>query len=208
MSTRALVVGREAGRLIEVRDALERVGLVCTGVTGMRQAHWVLEELPVAAAVVHWDDTVRPLLELLASSHAGVPTVAVADASDTAQVRAITDAHPWALLHDARLDVRSLAQRVERLVGKRAGDLALRPTGVVHLPSGAVYRHPLAVRLVTAYPNWLALDGGPAVRSAVCRFRSWLRELGSCAGVESLSRASQWRLVVAERGVGEVAEAA
>jgi CheY-like chemotaxis protein len=139
-------------------------------------------------AVIDWDLRMAPdqsatsadVLCVLAHHSPECLAIVYSANIDAFPVRsAIHRAHPRAWLHDKRDGDRSLMQRISRMLDRTVSDLQVRGgTLVVHLPSGAEYRHREAVRLLLHHPEVVTLHSDTATR-AVRRFGAWLQAHGS-----------------------------
>ena len=204
MSGVAMVVAREQGQRQEWTGLLEAKGLRVVAQRGPGEAMWRLEQEPVCLVLTEWRGqpdragaTTGKLLRELAARYPHVHVIVCGEGLSAAVQQQVVIAHPLAFVHDAGTGAAMLGRRVEALAGRRVADLLLRAGVVFHEPSGAVFRHPLAVGLVLGYPH---CAGGEESRGrtamAAMRFRRWLEECGSAVSVEALRGEGRYRLVV------------
>ena len=199
MSAIVLLAEANPQRRDRLCDQLESRGYRVLSAPTTVRAECALADEPVALAIVGWDGPQKTgdLLRTLAEHHPNVRTLVTVDPRLDGAIAAVAATHAGALIDDARREPGLLAARLDRLVGRRIGDLVLCGGEVVHEPSGAVFRHPIGARLLSASPSWVSLDGDVRCRSAIHHFRRWLRTCESVVEVEGMARASRWRLKVA-----------
>ena len=142
------------------------------------------------------------VLEVLARDARETMTLVYARDVGRIQVNdAILRAHPAALVHDKAHGANSLQRRLVELLSPHVGDLELDEryrNFVRHTPTGKLYKHRAAFKLITAYPNDVMLRReSRAMWSGLDRFRRWLREVDSVVTVESMGKWTQrYQLVV------------
>jgi len=167
-------------------------------------------------AVIDWDmshsedsideRTSQRVLEVLARD--ARETLTLVYARDVMRVRvndAIQRAHPGALVHDKAHGSLSLQRRLAELLSPHVGDLELDEryrNYVRHVPTGRLYKHRAAFKLVTNHPrDVMILREERAMWSGLDRFRRWLGDVDSVVTVESLGKWTQrYRLVVQGEG--------
>ena len=167
-------------------------------------------------AVIDWDmshsedsideRTSQRVLEVLARD--ARETLTLVYARDVMRVRvndAIQRAHPGALVHDKAHGSHSLQRRLAELLSPHVGDLELDEryrNYVRHVPTGRLYKHRVAFKLVTNHPrDVMILREERAMWTGLDRFRRWLGDVDSVVTVESLGKWTQrYRLVVQGEG--------
>ena len=157
-------------------------------------------------AVIDWDLRKAPdrgwtrnstdVLERLARGFGECLVIVYSQNIDAFGVRSdIYRAHPRAWLHDKRDGIRSLMERVDRMLDQQVGDLRVHDgTAVVHLPSQAEHHHREAVRLVVHHPEIVTFHSDTATK-AVRRFGDWLQRHDSMVQLVSLGN-RKYRLAI------------
>jgi CheY-like chemotaxis protein len=196
MSAIVLLAEADPDRRKILRLLLENRGYRVLPASSTFEAACALSDDLVALAIIGWDGQAETgeLLRTLAGHHPDVRTLVTLDARVDGAISTVAAYHAAALIDDSRQDPGLVAGRLDRLVGRRVGDLVLRGE-VIHDPSGAVFRHPIAARLLSASPSWVSLEGDVRCRSAIHHFRRWLLSCGSVVRVEGMARAGRWRVV-------------
>ncbi|MGH7234442.1 MAG: hypothetical protein ACREF7_03305 [Candidatus Saccharimonadales bacterium] len=115
-------------------------------------------------------------LRILAKNYPDVLVMVYSGALNQAQnMIAAVKAHPKAWLHDKHDGPKELFQRIEHMMTKEVGNLVLDKGYCLHVPSGKMFDHQAAVRLLMSYPNPCHVYNAAEVR-AIQRFRGWLKE--------------------------------
>jgi CheY-like chemotaxis protein len=181
---RVLVVEDSADGGSGIQMAVEVEGF---GAAVRRSPAAALDDLPLIdplLAVVDWHvggrGRVSELLSALAARDPATLVVVVSTRlNDCAVRRAISAAHPGALLHDAQAESDALRLRIRTTVGRPFGDLVIRYGVVVHIPCGRPFRHPVAAKLLAARGRPVLAQRMTAAYLAARRFQSFLELHGS-----------------------------
>ena len=154
---------------------------------------WDLRNAPDAG----WTRNSADVLERLAREFAECLVIVYSQNIDAFGVRSdVYRAHPRAWLHDKRDGIRSLMQRIDRMLDQQVGDLRVHDgTAVVHLPTHSEHHHREAVRLVVHHPDIVTFHSDTATK-AVRRFGDWLQRHESMVTLVSLGN-RKYRLAVA-----------
>ena len=194
MSAQALVVTSDLATMDRWSGLLRARGIEPVCCATVEKARWLAEVQPIALALVEWDAVEGPrLLGEMFRSHGAVRVIVVGAGCLASEVEV---AHAEALVHFG--DLGSLGSRIDRIMGRCLGDLALRDGVVVHLSSGEVFTHPIGAKLILAPHRTIHVDrvGGDAM--ALSRLRRWLTEVGSVVGGSSVRGCGEHRMVVAD----------
>lgn len=215
MSTRptALVLEDSRSERDQLASLLNGLGLdVWPTDSPQRACEWIDRQRDYDLAVIDWDMTLsadsngdttsRRVLEALARDARETLTVVYARQLGREDINGdVLRAHPAALLHDKRHGEESLRQRLTKILSPRVGDLELDERYriyVCHVPSGRRFKHRIAFKLMTNYPEPVMIPRD--ARGPWCgmgRFRKWLRDVGSTVSVVHLGQPSQrYRLVL------------
>lgn len=191
----ALVVDDNPATLALLSRRLEAVGVVPWATRSPAQAlrHLGAQGTPPIVAVVGLD-TVEPsrsgrdsaaVLARLFSHFPDCETVAhTRSPTRRSLVQAVAVAHPNAVIHDRRDDLRGVVEWIDCVFSRSVGDLRLEQGLVLHRPTMLVYRHFVGVQLVIRHPRAVTFRGDTTSRAAR-RFSHWLAEAQSTLTVIS-----------------------
>jgi len=218
MTTRpsALVLEDSRSAREELTTLLRELGLeVWSTSSPVAARSWISRTPDVDLAVIDWDmryagdnsgepNSERVLVELAQKARETMTVVYARDVMRVVIFEAIQRAHPAALIHDKAQGSSSLQKRLVALLSPHVGDLELDDRSrnfVRHIPSGRVYKHRVAFRLLTNHPREvMVLRSERARLSGLDRFRRWLEEVDSEVRVEPLGGYTQrYHLVVVKR---------
>lgn len=209
MTTQVLLfTDRAAAIAPELARHLTRAGIQTKRCSTSSVAAWLLEERPYSLCLIHLTDNTcggdntRALLQRLHRSYPHLIAIVTAPTSATPNWPAmVCQSHPGVLTHALDADaIPMLVDRVRRLLGRSIGDVASQGGLLMHLPTGTIFTHPVATRLVSAYPHWIRVPRAGGGVTAVFRLRKWLDGCGSQVSVEALRGTGEYRIVCSEVG--------
>ncbi len=182
----------------QIKQAAEKAGFYPRVAYSALQALNLLELhmklSPPVLAIIDRDmtyapDKTRTSLEVLSFLSRKLPeclTIVYSANLSTPEARVeIIKAHPRAFLHDKYGTEEDLFTRIEAILGKKVGDLSIKNGNVVHLPSGDLFHHYVAISLILQYPNAVFLRT-ETMTKAKSRFSIWLKEHNSNVTLKSL----------------------
>ncbi len=180
--------------LAALRLAVDRAGLEALPVPTPRRALSLLELCDPLLAVLDLDMagvpaqerviTVEMVLQRLRDRHVNcIPLVYSACVETIEDQSRLFELHPHCLFQSKRQGEDRLLRRLNALLAARIGDLAGRQGVVVHLPSGEVFSHRIAVALLAASRAHHTLVLAASDARAARRFEGWLRRCGSSVSV-------------------------
>ena len=211
-----LIVHPDTSRRAEWKALLEAKGLYVVETGSPAKAAWMVEEKSFCLAIVGWAPEktrfgggTTEFLRAMYRSHKNTVTVVCDEAVSEPEVAtAIHDAHPAALTHDGRLSATSLALRIDKLFGRRVGDLRLENGAVVHEPTGERFVHNVAIRFMLAHPGSFDIERQTPDSVAIHRFRQWLEKNNSAVDVIVQRGTRLYRMVVRVRTPALVVDSA